>query len=403
MAQGQANPSPAGTTADPVKVDGSNVTQPVSAAALPLPSGASTAALQSTGNTSLATIAGFTCNTGAVTISAALPAGTNVIGHVINDASSAVIGHVIVDSGSIVVTNAGTFAVQAVCTNAGTFAVQAAQSGTWNITNISGTVSLPTGASTAAKQPALGTAGSASADVITIQGISSMTKLLVTPDSVALPANQSVNVSQINGVTTLMGNGVTGTGSQRVTIASDNTAFAVNSTLSAETTKVIGTVNIASAQTLATVTTVTTVSTVTAVTAISNALPAGTNTLGQVGLVPVTSGGSSLYSVLSTAAVLTAQIKGSAGQVYSLEMFNTTGTIAYVRLYNQTGAPASTDGANILWRGAVPSNTSGAGFVVDWPEGKAFGTGIGIRATYAIADNDTTVLAAGVVFNVGYK
>lgn len=53
-------------------------------------------------------------------------------------------------------------------------------------------------------------------------------KLLVTPDSVALPANQSVNVSQINGVTPLMGNGVTGTGSQRVTIASDNTAFSVN-------------------------------------------------------------------------------------------------------------------------------------------------------------------------------
>ena len=36
--------------------------------------------------------------------------------------------------------------------NGGTFAVQAAQSGTWNITNISGTVSLPTGASTAANQ-----------------------------------------------------------------------------------------------------------------------------------------------------------------------------------------------------------------------------------------------------------
>lgn len=53
-------------------------------------------------------------------------------------------------------------------------------------------------------------------------------KLLVTPDSVALPANQSVNAAQINGVTPLMGNGVTGTGSPRVTIASDNTAFSVN-------------------------------------------------------------------------------------------------------------------------------------------------------------------------------
>lgn len=42
--------------------------------------------------------------------------------------------------------------------NAGTFAVQAAQSGTWNVTNISGTVSLPTGAATAANQATANTA-----------------------------------------------------------------------------------------------------------------------------------------------------------------------------------------------------------------------------------------------------
>lgn len=72
-----------------------------------------------------------------------------------------------------------------------------------------------------------GTAGSAASGVLTVQGVTSMTKLLVTPDSVALPANQSVNEAQINGVTPLMGNGVTGTGSQRVTIASDNTSFSV--------------------------------------------------------------------------------------------------------------------------------------------------------------------------------
>lgn len=66
-------------------------------------------------------------------------------------------------------------------TNAGTFLVQAAQSGTW-------TVGLTAGQS--------------------------------------LAANQSVNVSQINAVTPLMGNGVTGTGSQRTTNASDNSAIA---------------------------------------------------------------------------------------------------------------------------------------------------------------------------------
>ena len=65
--------------------------------------------------------------------------------------------------------------------------VLATQTGTWNITNISGTVSLPTGAATAAKQPALGTAGSASADVITVQGIASMTALKVDGSAVTQP------------------------------------------------------------------------------------------------------------------------------------------------------------------------------------------------------------------------
>lgn len=40
----------------------------------------------------------------------------------------------------------------------------------------------------------------------------------------ALTANQSVNVSQMNGVAVSMGNGVSGTGVQRVVLASDNTA-----------------------------------------------------------------------------------------------------------------------------------------------------------------------------------
>jgi hypothetical protein len=73
--------------------------------------------------------------------------------------------------------------------NGGTFAVQAAQSGTWNITNISGTVSLPTGAATAAKQPAIGTAGTASSDVLTVQGITSMTALKVDGSAVTQPVS----------------------------------------------------------------------------------------------------------------------------------------------------------------------------------------------------------------------
>lgn len=48
---------------------------------------------------------------------------------------------------------------------------------------------LPTGASTAAKQPALGTAGTASTDVITVQGIASMTALKVDGSDVTQPVD----------------------------------------------------------------------------------------------------------------------------------------------------------------------------------------------------------------------
>lgn len=63
------------------------------------------------------------------------------------------------------------------------------QSGTWNLGNIAGTITLPTGAATSAKQPTLGTAGSASTDVLSIQGIASMTALKVDGSAVTQPVS----------------------------------------------------------------------------------------------------------------------------------------------------------------------------------------------------------------------
>lgn len=63
------------------------------------------------------------------------------------------------------------------------------QSGTWNINNVSGTVSLPTGAATAAKQPALGTAGVSSLDVITVQGIPGMYPMIIDGSGVTQPVS----------------------------------------------------------------------------------------------------------------------------------------------------------------------------------------------------------------------
>jgi hypothetical protein len=123
-------------------------------------------------------------------------------------------------------------------------AIPSSQSGTWNVTNVSGTVSLPTGASTeatlssldakvtavntgavvvsssalpsgastAAKQPAIGTAGTASADVITVQGVASMTALKVDGSAVTqpvsavslpLPSGASTSALQTTGNTSL--------------------------------------------------------------------------------------------------------------------------------------------------------------------------------------------------------
>lgn len=77
----------------------------------------------------------------AVQNTAATPAGTNVIGHVITDTTS-----------TTAATQATAANLNATVVGTGTFATQSAQSGTWNITNVSGAVSLPTGASTSALQ-----------------------------------------------------------------------------------------------------------------------------------------------------------------------------------------------------------------------------------------------------------
>jgi hypothetical protein len=89
-----------------------------------------------------------------------------------------------------------------------------------------------------------GTAGTAAAQVLTIQGIASMTPVQVQSNSANLATQTTAaaiqtsvelidnavsgtgfNISQINGVTPLMGAGNTGTGSPRVTISTDQAAL----------------------------------------------------------------------------------------------------------------------------------------------------------------------------------
>lgn len=120
-------------------------------------------------------------------------------------------------------------------TNAGTFLVQAALNSGSNLigkVGIDQTTPGTTNAVAATNFPTTldtnsGTKSASTVRVVLATDQPALTnKLLVTPDSVALPANQSVNVAQINGVTPLMGAGNTGTGSPRVTIATDDVNLA---------------------------------------------------------------------------------------------------------------------------------------------------------------------------------
>jgi hypothetical protein len=217
---------------------------------------------------------------------------------------------------------------------------------------------LPTGAATAAKQPAPGTAGTASADVITVQGIASMTALKVDGSAVTQPvsgtvgitANSSVNVAQIAGTTTATGNGTASAGCQRVTIASDNTAVPVAD-------------------------------------------------------APVTSGGLSVSRAVSAASNNATSAKASAGQVYAVTAFNTNAAPRYLKIYNKATAPApATDAALLVAVFMIPGNTAGAGVVHNIDKGIACGSGIGWALVTGMSDTDNTSTAAGeCVAGVYYK
>lgn len=179
------------------------------------------------------------------------------------------------------------------------------------------------------------------------------TKILVTPDSVALPANQSVNVAQINGVTTLMGNGVTGTGAQRVTIASDNTTFTTAPVATATTTDGVITTN---------------------------------------------------CYITSAASTNSTNCKGSAGNVYFIHVTNTTTTNYFLRIYNASSAPTCSSATGFVETiPALGGSTNGGvnGRVNVIPQ--SFATGIGFCLTGGGSSTDNTNAATGVYVTIGYK
>lgn len=181
------------------KVDGSAVTQPISASALPLPTGASTSALQTSGNSSLSSIDGKVPANLTVTSTRLLVDGSGVTQPV--SAASLPL-----PTGAATETTLSTLNGK-VPSNLTVTATRLLVDGSGVTQPVSAaSLPLPTGAATAAKQPALGTAGSASADVITVQGIASMTALKVDGSAVTQPVSGTVNAAQSGTWTVQPGN-----------------------------------------------------------------------------------------------------------------------------------------------------------------------------------------------------
>ena len=122
-----------------------------------------------------------------------------------------------------------------------------------------------------------------------------------------------------------------------------------------------------------------------------------------IGLVPVTSGGLSIYHAKALTTLNAASIKGSAGQVYHISVFNNGSTIAYLKLYNTATAPdvGSLSTVDVIM---IPGNASGAGVEKEIANGVSYSSGIGIGLTQGMSDLDkTSATASAYIVTVYYK
>lgn len=120
--------------------------------------------------------------------------------------------------------------------------------------------------------------------------------------------------------------------------------------------------------------------------------------------VPATSGGLTIYRLLSAATTNGNNIKASAGQLYGFVITNVNAAARFVKLYNKATAPTVGTDTPVMTL-VIPGNANGSGMVAaEFTSGIAFGTGIGIAITGVVTDADATAVAANeVVVNLLYK
>lgn len=134
-------------------------------------------------------------------------------------------------------------------------------------------------------------------------------------------------------------------------------------------------------------------------------LGAGSATVGNVGLVASTTGGTTLYKNIDVDETED-QVKGTAGQLYWLHVVNLAAATRFLKVYNATAASVTVGTTVPDLTFAIPTqgDTNGAGFTLSVATGIVFSTAITIAATTGVADNDSTAPGANeVIVNLGYR
>lgn len=105
------------------------------------------------------------------------------------------------------------------------------------------------------------------------------------------------------------------------------------------------------------------------------------------------------YALTTANTTNLVSIKASRALLAELTVFNNSGSTIYLKLYNKTSAPTLASDVPLL---VIPI-IAGAFFAQSFGTvGKLFGTGLAMAITGAVANTDTTAIAAGVLVSATY-
>lgn len=117
-----------------------------------------------------------------------------------------------------------------------------------------------------------------------------------------------------------------------------------------------------------------------------------------------TTGGATPYQLISAATTNATNVKSSAGQLYMITASNVNASPRYLKIYDKASTPTvGTDTPKFTF--IIPGNTAGSGTNIPIPaQGVSFTNGISFALTTGIAVSDTGAVAASeLAVNLAYK